>query len=191
MATSDLRFRIAVFVLLFAAIAPMSLAATPDYSGTYASVLTKKSKDSAPISLRVVQNEKWIEIIRTAGNKVTTGHCRFDGAPGPYTNAAGNQGTCTAELKRGVLIVVSIALEETNLYSPITIRMRRRQEWKLAADGKSLTINFVEDSPDAKQTPFTPGLDSASAPSRTTDPMGAPVFWTSGSSWKEKYQRTD
>ena len=184
------RFRVSLLILT-AAIAPISFAATPDYSGTYASVPSKKSKNPVSISLRVVQTDKWVEIVRTAGDKVITGRCGFAGSQGPYINGEGNHGSCTAELKRGTLLVVSISPEVIHQRGVTQIRIRRRQEWKLSADRKSLTISFVEDSPDAQQTPMTSGLDSASVPARPTDPTEAPAFWMLGSSWKETYQRTE
>jgi hypothetical protein len=156
-----------VFAMCFAS---AGWAATkPDFSGNYA-VQQKKSEKAVTASLRVVQTESAVEVTRIYGDKSVTNKFPLDDSEGDYTTETGVHGKCKAQLKSDILVLESLVASRPSANAP-SIRFDTTEEWRLSADGKTLTIKTEIKSPDM-----------------SADIMTAAI---SDNPRKEKYQRLD
>ena len=146
---SALAARVTYVSLVLAWSANTGLAADKvNYSGKYLLQVRKTASGGENDStLDVVQNEKSVDITRSAEGRRMTNRYPLNGSEGDYTSPGGVSGKCKAQLKGKYLVLESVVFSRPQSSSP-PVRIHTRERWQLSADSNVLTIKSDVDFPD-------------------------------------------
>lgn len=126
----------------------LAAAARPDFSGSYTLTGSKgafKAK-GASWSIRVVQTEATIEILKTMDGKEDLNTFQLDGSESVFTSSGGQKGTGKAQFKGKTLILETFITTRPQPNGP-AVQIHTRERWELSADSKTLTIRSDVDFP--------------------------------------------
>jgi hypothetical protein len=116
-----------------------------NFSGSYVLNPDIAKLRGTPISLRIEQTAKTLEITREEAGKKTVSTYPVDGTDGLYTTATGLVGKGHIAIKGNDLVIDTFVTANADGEK---IRFHTHETWSLGLGGKVLTMHVDTDSPD-------------------------------------------